>query len=302
MYGAAIAAHINQNMAARNLSAKHVASEAKVPESTLSNYRTGKTENPNEEQVLRIFAVWGDGPDVLYNIRKQVDETAKAEALLKSRAKDKELIDQITGIVREGSIEMLKQYSELTAAQQTEILQHADRRIEEDRQRAAELNAKVLRQCNEEVDRVKEICAREIAMTKEFCDQRVRMTEQHYEARLADAREHLAQMMASEGKHSGELRERYGSSSEYLKSSVRNLSGSCILLVLTTIFFGAYAIFAYTTFDMKDPTRGLHTESYSIGPVVLVLSIVLIAVAASRLVILFLNRPKKKEKNKGDAK
>ena len=172
---------------------------------------------------------------------------------------------------------------------------HADKRIAEERQRAAELNAKVLRQCNEEVDRVKEICAREIAMTKEFCDHRVRMTEQHYEARLADAREHLAQMMESEGKHSGELRERYGSSREYLKSSVRNLSASCILLALTSIFFGSYAIFAYTTFDMKDLTRGLHTESYSMGPVVLALSVILVAIAGSRLLILFLNRPKKKE-------
>ena len=299
MYGAAIAAHINQNMAARNLSAKYVSSESKVPESTLSNYRTGKVENPNEEQVLRIFAVWGDGPDVLCNIRKQVNETAAAEALFKARAKDTELIDQITGIIREGSIQMLKQYSELNAAQQTEILQHADRRIEEERQRAAELNAKVLRQCNEEVARAKEVCAREISMTREFCDQRVRMTEQHYEARLADARDHLEQMMASEGKHSGELRERYGSSREYLKSSVRNLSASCILLALTSIFFGAYAIFAYTTFDMKDPTRGLHTESYSIGPVVLALTVILVAIAGSRLLILFLNRPKKKEKVEG---
>ncbi len=299
MYGAAIAAHINQNMAARSLSAKNVASESKVPESTLSNYRTGKTENPNEEQVLRIFAVWGDGPDVLYNIRKQVDETAKAEALLKARAKDAELIDQIAEVIKSGSMALLDQQAERMGAQQSEILQHADARVAEERQRAAELNAKVLRQCNEEVDRVKEICAREIAMTKEFCDHRVRMTEQHYEARLADAREHLAQMMESEGKHSGELRERYGSSREYLKSSVRNLSASCILLALTSIFFGSYAIFAYTTFDMKDPTRGLHTENYSMGPVVLALTVILVVIAGSRLLILFLNRPKKKEKLEG---
>ena len=295
MYGAAIAAHINQNMAARNLSAKYVSSESKVPESTLSNYRTGKVDKPNEDQVLRIFAVWGDGPEVLCNIRKQVDETAAAEALLKARAKDAELIDQIAEVIKAGSMALLDQQAERMGAQQSEILQHADARIAEERQRAAELNAKVLRQCNEEVDRVKEICAREIAMTKEFCDHRVRMTEQHYEARLADARDHLAQMMESEGKHSGELRERYGSSCEYLKSSVRNLSASCILLALTSIFFVSYAIFAYTTFDMKDPTRGLHTEIYSMGPVVLALSVILVAIAGSRLLILFLNRPKKKE-------
>ena len=299
MFKVVIADYINKNLIAHKKSAKEAALKCDIPESTLSNYRTGKIEKPNLEHLYRIAAFFDDGPEVIHKLRQQAEESAAEEARLKADAKDRQLIDQITGIIREGSIEMLKQYSELTAAQQTEIIQHTDRRIEEERRRAADLNAKVLRQCNEEVARVKEVCAREIAMTKEFCDQRVRMTEQHYEARLEDAREHLAQMMESEGKHSGELRERHGSSREYLKSSVRNLSGSCILLVLTTIFFGAYAIFAYTTFDMKDPLRGLHTESYSIGPVVFALSVALIAVAASRLVILFFKRPKNKEKLEG---
>ena len=299
MYGTAVAAYINQNMAAHKLSAKEVAAKSQTPESTLSNYRTGKVENPNEEQLFRIAAVFGDGPDTIRLLRLEAEEASSKEARLKAEAKDKELISQIAEIIKSGSIALLDQNAERMAAQQSEILQHSDRRIEEERQRAAELNAKVLRQCNEEVARVKEVCAREISMTKEFCDQRVRMTEQHYEARLADARDHLEQMMASEGKHSGELRERYGSSREYLKSSVRNLSASCILLALTSIFFGSYAIFAYTTFDMKDPTRGLHTESYSIGPVVLALTVILVAIAGSRLLILFLNRPKKKEKSEG---
>lgn len=299
MFKVAIADYINKNLITHKKSAKEAALKCDIPESTLSNYRTGKIEKPNLEHLYRIAAFFDDGPEVIHKLRQQAEESAAEESRLKADAKDRQLIDQITGIIREGSIEMLKQYNELTAAQQTEIIQHTDRRIEEERRRAADLNAKVLRQCNEEVARVKEVCAREIAMTKEFCDQRVRMTEKHYEARLDDAREHLAQMMESEGKHSGELREHYGSSREYLKSSVRNLSGSCILLVLTTIFFGAYAIFAYTTFDMKDPLRGLHTESYSIGPVVFALSVALIAVAASRLVILFFKRPKNKEKLEG---
>ena len=65
--------------------------------------------------------------------------------------------------------------------------------------------------------------------------------------------------------------------------------------MLTNVFFGAYAIFAYTTFDMADPTRGLHRETHSIGPVALVVAVMLIVIAVSRLFILFLNRPKKKE-------
>lgn len=297
MYGAAVAAHINQNMAARNLSAKHVASESKVPESTLSNYRTGKVDKPNEEQVLRIFAVWGDGPEVLYNIRKQVDETAAAEALLKARAKDAELIDQIAEVIKSGSMALLDQQAERMGAQQSEILQHADARVETERRRFKERAEEVLRQCNEENERIRKACDHEIQIIKDFNTQQLKMLTDFYEARLEDQRKHMEQLAAKDDKHGGELRSKNERSIEYLQSSVRNLVGSCILLAMTTLFFGAYAIFSYTTFDMADPMRGLHRGSHSIGPVVLAVSAILIAVAGSRIIILFLNRPKKKEKN-----
>ena len=294
MYGAAIAAHINQNMAARNLSAKYVSSESQTPESTLSNYRTGKTENPNEEQVLRIFAVWGDGPDVLYNIRKQVDETAKAEALLKARAKDAELIDQIAEVIKSGSMALLDQQAERMGAQQSEILQHADARVAEERQRSAELNAKVLQQCKDEVERAKSDCAREIAIEKAHCKDKLDLMERMYESRIADLKSHSEQLHNADVEHKGDISARVSFNRDFLLSCVRNLTATSILLGLTTLFFGAYAIFAYTVFEIADPSRGLHRETHSVGPVALVAALVLIIVAVSRLLILFLNRPKKK--------
>lgn len=295
MYGAAIAAHINQNMAARNLSAKHVSSESKTPESTLSNYRTGKIEKPNEEQVLRIFAVWGDGPEVLYNIRKQVDETAAAEARLKASAKDKELIDQIAEVIKSGSMALLDQQAERMGAQQSEILQHADARVEEERQRSAELNAKVLKQCQEEIQRTKAYCAHEIEVEKAHCQDKITMLERMYESRIEDLRAYSVQMHNADVEHKGDITARVSFNRDFLLSCVRNLTATSILLGLTTLFFGSYAIFAYTVFDMADPTRGLHTETHSIGPVALIAAVMLIIIAVSRLLILFLNRPKKKE-------
>lgn len=299
MYGAAIAAHINQNMAARNLSAKYVASESKVPESTLSNYRTGKVDKPNEEQVLRIFAVLGDGPEVLYNIRKQVDETAAAEALLKARAKDAELIDQIAEVIKAGSMALLDQQADRMGAQQSEILHHADARIAEERQRASELNAKVLQQCKAEVERAKTECAREIEIEKAHCQEKLDLMERMYESRIEDLKAHNAEMHNADVEHKGDITARVSFNRDFLLSCVRNLTATSILLGLTTLFFGSYAIFAYTVFDMADPTRGLHRETHSIGPVAFVAALVLIIIAVSRLLILFLNRPKKKEKVEG---
>jgi len=296
MYGATIAAYINQNMIAHNLSAKEVAARSKTPESTLSNYRTGKVENPNEEQLFRIAAVFGDSPDTIRLLRLESEEAAAKEARLKAEAKDKELINQIAELIKSGSIALLDQHAERMAAQQSEILQHADARIEEERQRAAELNAKVLKQCQEEIDRTKEACAREIALHKEFCDQRVALTERHYEARLADLKAYSDQMHGMDIEHKTDISSRINFNREFLLSCVRNLTATSILLGLTTLFFGAYAIFAYTVFDMADSTRGLHRGEYSIGPVALVVAAILLIIVGSRLVILFLNRPKKKEK------
>lgn len=295
MYGAAVAAHINQNMAAHNLSAKEVASRSQTPESTLSNYRTGKVEKPNEEQVLRIFAVWGDGPDVLYRIRRQAEEMASEEARLKASAKDKELIDQIAEVIKSGSIALLDQQAERMGAQQGEILKHADARIEDERRRASELNAKVLQQCKAEVERAKSDCAREIEIEKAHCKEKLDLMERMYESRIADLKSHSEQLHNADVEHKGDITARVSFNRDFLLSCVRNLTATSILLGMTTLFFGSYAIFSYTVFDMADPTRGLHRESHSIGPVALAASLALIAIAVSRLLILFLNRPKKKE-------
>lgn len=294
MYGATIAAYINQNMIAHNLSAKELAARSKTPESTLSNYRTGKVENPNEEQLFRIAAVFGDSPDSIRLLRLETEEAAAKEARLKAEAKDKELINQIAELIKSGSIALLDQHAERMAAQQNEILQHADARIEEERQHAAELNAKVLKQCQEEIARTKEACEKEIALHKEFCDQRVALTERHYEARLADLKSYSEQMHGMDIEHKTDIGNRVNFNREFLLSCVRNLTATSLILGLTTLFFGAYAIFAYTVFDMADPTRGLHRGEHSIGPVALAVSAVLLIIVGSRLVILFLSRPKKK--------
>lgn len=294
MFRTSVSTYINSNLNEHHLSAKELAARAQIPESTLSNYKTGKIENPSDEQLFRIAAVFGDGPEVIRLLRLESEESAQKEARLKAEAKDRALIEQVAAIIREGSVKLLAEHSAGMAAQQSEIIAHTDKRIEEERQRFKERTAEVLRQCNEEILRAKENCAREIALHKEFYEQRAHIIEAQYEARLAESREHLAQLIAAEHEHSNELRERYGSSREYLKSSIRNLTGACVILMMTTFFFGAYALFAYTTFDMADPSRGFHRGSYSIGPVVFVLSMILVATAISRLVILFVRRPKNK--------
>ena len=170
------------------------------------------------------------------------------------------------------------------AAQQTEILQHADRRVEEERARFKERAAEVVKQCNEEMDR-----------NKAFYDERYKMTISHCDQRVADIRAHMADIVQEKRDAEKKMSRQYARNRAYLRSSVRNLCIAGGILLVTNIFFGAYAIFAYTVFDMQDPTRGLHRETHSIGPMMLFLAIVAICVAGALVVSMLAKKPKHEE-------
>lgn len=295
MFNILISEHIKARKEEKGLTYETISAKAPVPLSTLHAYAQGTVKTPKDDVLVRIFAVLGDGPEVVQQLRRKAAVSTAEESQLLSASTDQERMEAFASLMRANMSAVLEEYRLQAAAQQTEIIQHADARVETERQLFKARADEVLRQCNAENERTKADCAREIAANEKDCEQRLALTEKHYEARLASMKEHLGDMLKSEHEHNAELRERYVSSREYLKSSVRNLSAACIILVLTNVFFGAYAIFAYTTFDMADPTRGLHRETHSIGPVALVVAVMLIVIAVSRLLILFLNRPKKKE-------
>lgn len=289
-----LAEYINSNMHDRGMTYKRLEQLSGVPQSSLHAYAQGRVANPDEDNLIRIAVAFGDEPEIIQQMRREsLDSTVKENQLF-AESGDKKRMDEFALLMRSNMAAMLEEYRLQSAAQQTEIIQHADTRVETEKQRFKARADEVLRQCNEEIGRIKEDCAREIELNKRFCDERIALTEKHYEARLEDQRRHMEQLAAKDDKHGGELRDKNARSIDYLQSSVRNLSGSCILLIFTTLFFGAYAIFAYTTFDMADLSRGLHRGGMSIGPVLLALSVALVAVAGSRIVILFFKRPKNK--------
>ena len=294
MFKLRVADYINKNMLERGLTYKDLARISGVSDSSIHTYAQAKVSSPSEDNLIRIAAAFGDPPEIIQQMRRESAESSAKENAIVAQSSDQERMEQYMVLIRSSMATILAENNASESARQTEIIRHADERVETERQRFKLRAVEVVRQCNEEIARIKENCAREIELNKKFCDERIALTEKHYEARLEDQRRHMEQLSAKDDKHGGELRDKNARSIDYLQSSVRNLAGSCILLIFTTLFFGAYAIFSYTTFDMADLTRGLHRGGVSIGPVILVLSVALIAVAGSRLVILFLKRPKKK--------
>lgn len=283
MYNLLIAEYIKTNKEAHHMTFDFISEKSDTPVSTISAYAKAQVTSPKDETLIRIAAVFGDGPDVIYKMKQAAAEATEKEKKLIASSSDEQRMKQLADLIRTSVSALLEEYRIQAAQQQTEILEHADRRVEEERIRFKERAAEVVRQCNEEM-----------ARNKELYDQRYKMTLNHCEQRVADIKEHMNDVLKEKRDSELKMSHQYSRNREFLKSCVRNLSATSIILMLTNIFFGAYAVFSYTVFDMADPTRGLHRESHSVGPLMLFLSIVMIGYAAFRLIVLYIRRPKER--------
>lgn len=307
MYNLKVSEYIKNNMKANDITYKELEEKSGVPSSTIYAYAKATVATPNEENLIRIAAVFGDSPDAIRQMRIESREAQEKERRLIEGAEDQERMRQLAELIRTSVSTLLDDYRAQASAQQTELLQYAEQRIKEESQRAddsikkaeADFNRRVqevLKQCNDEINRNKIVCQSEISLEKKHCQDKIDIIQKACNERISDLKDHLERVTHLEGQHGAEMRGRNDKSTEYLKSCVRNLSGVSIILGLTSLFFGAYAIYAYTVFDMNDLTRGLHQRDHSIGPIILAISIALIAAAMYRIFILFLNRPSKQKK------
>lgn len=229
MFKLQLAQYINDNMVKHNLTYKDIASRSGVPPTTLSYYARGMVNTPSDEYCAKIAAVFGDGPEVIQRMRRDALGSTAEENKLIAGSADQERMEAFAAQLRAAMVQILEDFREQSAAQQAEILQHADRRVAEERDLASALNAKVLKQCNEEIER----------------------NRKHNEELISLKDEMIATIQSE--------RERVRT---YLKSIIRNLSIALVAIVLLSVLglsaLGGYAFYAYHTFDRQDPTRGLY--------------------------------------------
>ena len=284
MFKIQLAQYINDNLALHNLTYKQLGDLSGVPPSSIHAYAQGKVNNPDEDNLLRIIKAFGDPPETLQQMRRASLPSTLTENKLIAGASDQERMEEFAALMRSNMLSVLDEYRAAAAAQQTEIIQHADQHVEEERARFKERAAEVVKQCNEEMER-----------NKAFYDQIYQMTIAHCDQRIADIKAHMDDIVQEKRDAEKKMSLQYARNRAYLRSSVRNLCIACGILLITNIFFGAYAIFAYTEFDMHDPSRGLLRETHSIGPMMLFLAIVAICVACALVVSMLAKKPKHEE-------
>lgn len=277
MLGLRFANYLNKNMEQRGWGNQHLQRVSSVSDSTISSYRKGLSKNPAKENMYLIAEAFGDPPSVIDELCAMSDTAAaEEEQRLLAEAADRARLERIVSMLREHMVQILNDFREQSAAQQTEIIQHADARVETERKRFKSRADEVLRQCNAENDKMRAICDGKIDMVDRHCKELLLFKDQQ----LASSKEEDSKVRT------------------YLRIVIRNLS---IALVAVSAFaivglacLGGYAFYAYQTFDVEDPTRGLFRGGASVGPIVLTLLVLLVVTVTALTVFLIIKKRRSK--------
>lgn len=158
MFKLSVSQYINKNIIEHGLTYKALFEISGVPVSTIHSYAQGKTSNPNEENLVRIAAAFGDGPEVIQAMRRQSLESTAKENIIIARSSDPELMEKYGLLIRSNVTQILEEYRVASAAQQTEIIQHADQRIADAKAEAAAQCKLVAEQCRQHEQEYKDHC------------------------------------------------------------------------------------------------------------------------------------------------
>lgn len=274
MLGLRFAEYINSNMAERKWKLKDLERESGVSDSTLTAYKRGLSNKPTMDNMIRIAAAFGDPPSVIEDMLSKSDAVqTEEEKRLIAEAADQARLERISSMLRENMVQILNEFREQSAAQQTEIIQHADKRIADAQEDFDRRNTEVLNQCKQEIEREKAHC----------------------QQRIDDMQKYATFVYTSEREHRKDLRIRNEHSREYLKSCVRNISACCLLLGLIAFMSSVYSIFAFFAFDLSDPSRGLYQGSSIVAALLLVSVVSILILIAWRLLVIY----KRKETDDG---
>lgn len=248
MFNILISEHIKARKEEKGLTYETISAKAPVPLSTLHAYAQGTVKTPKDDVLVRIFAVLGDGPEVVQQLRKKAAASTAEESQLLSASTDQERMEAFASLMRANMSAVLEEYRLQAAAQQTEIIQNADKRVEEAKTEASNQCSKVAEQC--------------------------RIHEQEYKDHCNALLDAERRASAAELKGSTDIIQLLERNIVYLRTLVRNLS-------LVSGLLGAYSFYAYKTFDVADPSRGLYQGGFASNTLLIIMLVALLFVLLS---------------------
>lgn len=220
MFHLHVSAYINDRLKKNKMTYRDLAAKSGVPLSTIYGYARGQVNKPDDDALIRIANAFGDGEDVIRQMRIDSLPSTTEENMIFAGANDQQLLEKLVLLIRENFVAVMDDYMS------SEERQYRER----------------------------------LATVQDQYDKLMKDMEKKYEERIADERSHHNALIRQAMEHERVIDLRSESSRNYLKRLANQRLLIIVVLAVVLIASMAYNVYAFRVFDVPDSSRGIYRQ------------------------------------------
>lgn len=220
MFHLHVSAYINDRLKKNKMTYRDLAAKSGVPLSTIYGYARGQVNKPDDDALIRIANAFGDGEDVIRQMRIDSLPATTEENMIFAGANDQLLLEKLALLIRENFVAVMDDYVS------SEERQYRER----------------------------------LATVQDQYDKLMKDMEKKYEERIADERSHHDALIRQAMEHERVIDARSESSRNYLKRLANQRLLIIVVLAVVLIASMAYNVYAFRVFDVPDSSRGIYRQ------------------------------------------
>lgn len=221
MFHLHVSAYINDRLKKNKMTYRDLAAKSGVPLSTIYGYARGQVNKPDDDALIRIASAFGDGEDVIRQMRIDSLPSTTEENMIFAGANDQQLLEKLVLLIRENFVAVMDDYVS------SEERQYRER----------------------------------LATVQAQYDKLMADMERRYTERIAAEKAHYDELARQTVAHERELGERNTSGRNYLKRLANQRLIIIVIMAVVLFASMSYNLYAYRTFDMADATRGIYRQN-----------------------------------------
>lgn len=220
MFHLHVSAYINDRLKKNKMTYRDLAAKSGVPLSTIYGYARGQVNKPDDDALIRIANAFGDGEDVIRQMRIDSLPATTEENMIFAGANDQQLLEKLVLLIRENFVAVMDDYVS------SEERQYRER----------------------------------LATVQAQYDKLMADMERRYTERINAERAHCDQLSRQSMEHERTIDERSESSRNYLKRLAYQRLLIIVVLVVVLIASMSYNVYAFRVFDVPDASRGIYRQ------------------------------------------
>lgn len=220
MFHLHVSAYINDRLKKNKMTYRDLAAKSGVPLSTIYGYARGQVNKPDDDALIRIASAFGDGEDVIRQMRIDSLPSTTEENMIFAAASDQLLLEKLALLIRENFVAVMDDYVS------SEERQYRER----------------------------------LATVQAQYDKLMADMERRYTERINAERAHCDQLSRQSMAHERTIDERSESSRNYLKRLANQRLLIIVVLAVVLIASMSYNVYAFRVFDLPDASRGIYRQ------------------------------------------